>query len=1144
LSVAAFDIETVLPLTPLQHGMLFHSLLDPASANYFQQLVAVLDGDLDGAAFEAAWADLVNRHAALRAAFLWERQDSPRQAIFRRVRIPTVWLDWRDVAEGERDALLNRFLAEDRAVPFTLAQAPLMRLAVIRTAADSHILVFSHHHLILDGWSTAVMMEEVLALYAGNVQGTAAALPVAPRYTDYLTWLASRDEAATRQFWQETLLDFTEPTPLVADRRSGAAEAAAFKAFTHILPPATQRRLEDFARANRVSSAVPAMAACALALGRQAERDEVVFGVTVAGRPAELPGMERLVGLCINTIPLRVPAPRTGTLGPWLRGIQDRLAAAQPFEHAGLTEIQGWSGMPAGVPLFETILVYENYPAGAPPSDAPLTLASARIEERANYPLALVVEPQPDGLHLSLTADVNRIPADAAQRLLSQVAYLLESLAAGTDDTGIEALDLLTADERQRIVHDWNDTAADYERTATLHGLFVRQAARTPDAVALIDAAGTVTYGELERLSRRLAGRIQAADLPADRPVAVRMARDRFLVAGLLAILRSGRAYVPLVRSLPGERVATILETLSIPCVLTQAAFVDETVALLGDPTVKVLAADRPEAAPAAPVPDRSSAEDLAYVIFTSGSTGRPKGVMVRHRPAINLIEWINRNFAVGPSDRLLFVTSPAFDLSVYDLFGILAAGGSIRIASDDEVEDPERLAAILAHEPITFWDSAPAALWQLAPLLPERVEHSTLRLIFLGGDWVPLPLPDRMRAVFPGVSVVALGGATEATIWSNYHVVDRVEPDWRSIPYGRPIQNARYYILGPDLRPVPHWVPGDLFIGGECLSDGYAGEPELTAAKFIADPFVPIPDARMYRTGDRARFFPDGTMEFLGRIDGQVKIRGFRIELGEVESALARCPAVKDAVAVLHVTGSGGPAGGSEEREIVGYVVPQDGQAVDLSAVTAHLRTLLPAPMVPAYIVKLEGLPLTANGKIDRKALPAPVKQQPVTGTTTDGDMVADIVARVWAGVLGLDNVPRDADFFTLGGHSLRATSVIAQLRIAFGLDIPLALLFRHPTVRGLSAAIAALQTGGDTFATEIVPLDRSAPLPLSQAQERLWFLQRLETARSTPLCWQPGCPAGWIWTSSHRRWHRWRRGTNPFVAASPSRAGDRCRS
>jgi hypothetical protein len=588
VSVAAFDIETVLPLTPLQHGMLFHSLLDPASANYFQQLVVVLEGDLDGAAFEAAMADLISRHAALRAAFLWERQDSPRQAILRRVRMPTVRLDWSGVDTAEREVFLTRFLNEDRAVPFTLSQAPLMRLAVIRTAADSHILVFSHHHLIMDGWSTAVMMEELLALYAGRVRGTAPVLPPPPRYADYLAWLASRDEAATRQFWREALRDFTEPTPLAADRRPGAAESAAFTTFTHILAPAARRRLEDFARASRVSSAVPVMAAWALALGRQAERDEVVFGVTVAGRPAALPCMERLVGLCINTIPLRVEAPCAGKLGPWLRGVQDRLAAAQPFEHAGLTEIQGWSELPAGVPLFETILVYENYPVGAPAPDAPLTLASARIEERANYPLALVVEPQPDGLHLSLTADANRIPLDAARRLLGQVAYLLETLAAAGEETGIEALDLLTADERKRIVQDWNDTAADYERTATLHGLFVRQAARTPDAVALIDAAGAVTYGELDRLSRRLADRIEAADLPPGRPVAVRMARDRFLVAGLLAILRSGRAYVPLVRSLPGERVKDILETLSIPCVLTQAAFADETASLLGDPTMGV----------------------------------------------------------------------------------------------------------------------------------------------------------------------------------------------------------------------------------------------------------------------------------------------------------------------------------------------------------------------------------------------------------------------------------------------------------------------------------------------------------------------------------------------------------------------------
>ncbi|MCD4548747.1 amino acid adenylation domain-containing protein, partial [Burkholderia pseudomallei] len=413
---------------------------------------------------------------------------------------------------------------------------------------------------------------------------------------------------------------------------------------------------------------------------------------------------------------------------------------------------------------------------------------------------------------------------------------------------------------------------------------------------------------------------------PAGAPVAVRMLRDRHLVAALLGILRSGRAYVPLPRDLPPARVGDIVDAMSIGCVVTSAALRDETAAHLGGrPAARLVAEEIVRGAPARES-GRGGADDLAYVIFTSGSTGKPKGVMVRHRPAVNLIDWVNRRFGVGPSDRLLFVTSPAFDLSVYDIFGVLAAGGSIRIASDDEVADPERLARMLADEPVTFWDSAPAALWQLHPLLPERVDGSRLRLVFCSGDWIPLSLPERMRGCFPGATVVALGGATEATIWSNYHVVERVEPGWRSIPYGRPIQNARYYILDRALRPVPPGIPGDLYIGGECLCDGYAGQPALTAERFVPDPHAERPGARMYRTGDRARFWDDATIEFLGRDDHQVKIRGFRVELGEVEAALARHPDVRDAVAVVRAGGEGGPADGRDDRALVAYAVPKPG--------------------------------------------------------------------------------------------------------------------------------------------------------------------------------------------------------------------------
>ncbi len=1097
-------IEAVLPLTPMQHGMLFHSLLDPASAVFFQQLIAELDGALDARAFAAAWADLVDRHQSLRAAFLWERRDEPRQVVLRRAPAPIEWLDWPDLEPDAFDAKLDAYLRADRERRFDPAKAPLLRVAIVRRAPERHLMIVSHHHLILDGWSTGVLLDELQTLHAAHLHRRPAALRPAPRYAAFVERIARADRPRDDAFWRATLAGFAQPTPLVGDLRRDAATSGDYVPCDLQLDLPARRALEDAARRHRVSAAVPVLAAWAWLLGRRADVPEVVYGVTVAGRPADLPDADRLVGLCINTVPLRAAVPAQGDIGGWLRDVQERLARTQPHEHASLSAIQRASDLPAGVPLFDSLVVYENYPVAPASAGAPLRLVHARVEERANYALTLIAEPRADGLALRLIVDRTRIAMEEGRRMLGQLRVVLAGIARADARADLAGLALLTADEQRRILQDWNATQAPYERTATLHGLFARRAAQAPDAPALIDGAGTLGYGELDRLSRAVAAALDAARVPAGAPVAVRMSRDRHLVAALLGILRSGRAYVPLACNLPPARVGDIVDALSIGCVVTSAAIGDETAAHLGGRPAALLVAEEIVRGASAPgrEPERGTADDLAYVIFTSGSTGKPKGVMMRHRPVVNLIEWVNRRFGVGPSDRMLFVTSPAFDLSVYDIFGVLAAGGSIRIASDDEAADPERLARILAEEPVTFWDSAPAALWQLHPLLQERVEGSRLRLVFCSGDWIPLSLPDWMRGCFPGASVVALGGATEAAIWSNYHVVERVEPGWRSIPYGRPIQNARYYILDRALRPVPPGIPGDLYIGGECLSDGYAGEPALTAARFVADPHGDRPGARMYRTGDRARFWDDATIEFLGRDDHQVKIRGFRIELGEVEAALARHPDVQDALAVVRANGEGGPADGRDDRTLVAYAVPRPGGRAGAADLIAHLRGLLPPPMVPAHLVMLDALPVSANGKVDRHALPAPLAER----AKADGaaHLVEELVAGIWADVLGLASVPVDQDFFALGGHSLRATSVIARLRVALRRDLPLALLYRHPTVRELSAAIVA----GDARARDagdaqdphgaqegaLPRLSRDGPLPLSPAQERLWFLHRLE--------------------------------------------------
>ncbi|HEY6321984.1 MAG TPA: amino acid adenylation domain-containing protein, partial [Thermoanaerobaculia bacterium] len=662
---------------------------------------------------------------------------------------------------------------------------------------------------------------------------------------------------------------------------------------------------------------------------------------------------------------------------------------------------------------------------------------------------------------------------------------------------------------------------------AAIHQLFERQAREAPHAVAVTWPGGQWSYAELDRRANRLAHRLRALGVGPGTWVATLLDRSAAMVEALLGILKAGGAYVPLERRLPAARMVSILDTLGVSVVVTEDPHGErlrrlelqhgrlEHLVCLDHPDHPEQPWDAARRTGAAPLACRTGPQDVAYAIFTSGSTGIPKGVVVRHQAVVNLIAWLNETFAVGPADRLLFVTSLAFDLSVYDVFGILAAGGSIRVATDVELAEPASLAAVLLAEPITCWDSAPVALAQLAPWLPpapapgsvlasNRGHCPALRLVLLSGDWVPLTLPSRLRESFPGCRVVALGGATEATVWSNFFPVSGVDPRWVSIPYGRPIRNARYLVLDTLLRPCPIGAAGDLHIGGDCLASGYAGAPALTAASFVPDPFAHFADggARLYRTGDRARTWPDGTIEFLGRLDQQVKIRGFRIETGEIEAVLLRHPAVREAVAAVREDATG-------ENCLVAWVVPRGELADPVLELRPWLAASLPDYMLPAAIVPLAALPLTANGKLDRRALPAPGHAAAAAASLARRahDPVEELLGGLWCQVLGVERADPQGNFFDLGGHSLRATQLISRIRAALGVELPLRGLFEAPTLRQLAVAVtAALEQG-----TRVPPVARATrptagtagtagsagadpvEAPASYSQQRLWLLEQL---------------------------------------------------
>jgi amino acid adenylation domain-containing protein/non-ribosomal peptide synthase protein (TIGR01720 family) len=1102
--------EDLYPTSPVQQGMLFHTLQAPESGVYVVQLGLLLEADLDLAAFEDAWQQVMDRHAILRTAFVWPDGETPLQVVHARARPAWERHDWRGLAAPEQRARWAAFLAADRRRGFDVAAAPLLRLAMIRLGERRSRFLWSHHHVLLDGWSTSLLLREVFRLYEARRHGAPSRLPPPVPFREYIAWLAQQDMAAAEAFWRQNLAGFSAPTRLAVDRPARAGDGRrAVRQLT--LTAAATEALRAFAGRAGLTLSTLMHGAWSALLGRYSGEPEVLFGTVTSGRSAPLPGIAEIFGIFINTLPMRVAIPVGERLAGWLQGIQERHAEARQFEYSSLVQIQGWSEIPRGSAMFESILAFDNFPvdeAAQRQAGRELGVTEIDASEQTHYKLSVVAAV---GARWSLRVlfDAERFDVATVDRLLHQLEILLTAMRSG--EQAVDSLPLLSAAERQQL-REWNATEAE-PAAGTLAELFEASSDARPELPAVVGAdAPPLSYRAVEERANRLANLLRRLGAGPGELVAVQLERSPAMIEALLGIAKSGAAYLPLETTYPEARIRWLLERTRARAIVLGRATLELAARLAPElPHLQHLLCLEDGLLPTLPPGTRGwgpadlaaqpshrptrrvGPEDLAYIIFTSGSTGAPKGVMVRHRPAVQLIDWVNRRFAVGPGDRVLFVTSLCFDLSVYDVFGILAAGGTIRVAARGEVEDPRRLAQVLAVEPITFWDSAPAALQQLVPFLPEAAAAGGarhLRRVFLSGDWVPLSLPDQIRARFPAARVIALGGATEATVWSNFFPVAQVAPEWRSIPYGRPIDNARYYVLDGRLDPCPIGVPGDLYIAGGCLASGYAEAPELTADRFLPDPFGPA-GAVMYRTGDRARFFADGNLEFLGRLDHQVKIRGFRIELGEIEAALGQHPAVAEALAIVREDRLG-------ELLLTAYIVPRTGLSPSVAELRRHLELRLPGYMVPAAFVLLAAMPLTANGKVDRKALPAPAGRSGADFVEPQSPY-EELLAGIFAEVLAVERVGREDSFFELGGHSLLAAQLVARLREAFGVEVALASLFEQPTVAELAVAVEQALAGEATAtAPQLERLPDGEPLPLSFGQQRLWFLDQLEPGGS----------------------------------------------
>ncbi|HVG10759.1 MAG TPA: amino acid adenylation domain-containing protein [Thermoanaerobaculia bacterium] len=1046
-------IEDIYRLSPLQEGMLFESLYAPEADAYVVQVSWTLGGDLDPAALRRAWEEIVRRHAVLRTSFHWEELEQPHQVVHPQVELPWVEEDWRGVPPEE----CERRLEEDRRKGLDLQTAPLFRLRLIRVEDEVWRHVWTQHHLLLDGWSISRLLQELFIAYAAFRRGAHPVLPPSRPFREYVDWLLRRDPGEAEAFWRRELAGFVTPTALGGSTALRHDFGGRGRLDTFLDPESTAA-LTELARRHRLTLNTFVQGAWALLLARRSGEEDVVFGVVVSGRSAtELPGIETAVGPFINTIPLRARLAPGERLLPWLAGIQERQLEARRFEHSSLVEVQGWSGVPRDRPLFESLMAFEG--SLIDPSLA-VGIEDVRVlDARANHvsraPVTFVARPDGGRLHLTLTWDRQRFEPSEPGRWIGHFLTLLRGMAEDPDRT-LAGLPLLAEAERHQLSVEWNDTAIAFPSGPTLHGLFLAQAERTPDAVAIVSHDGeSITYGELAERSAGLARQLRELGVGPEVRVGVSLRRSPRQIEAILAVLQAGGAYVPLDPDDPPERREWIAADCGAALILDEGMI------------------DR---APSPAERGRAGEGALAYILYTSGTTGRPKGAMTSHRAAVNHIRWAQSAFPLAPGEGGLVKAPLGFDASVREIFWPLSMGGRLVVTKPGGERDPDHLIEMIQRKGAAVVSLVPSLL---AAVLDREIAPTRLRRITAGGEVLSVELAERCRERLPDTALSNHYGPTEtavnATAWE-------YRPGDRSIPIGRPLANVRIDVLDPWGDPVPIGAAGEVCVGGTGVGRGYVGRPDLTAERFVPDPNVR--GARRYRTGDLARWRPDGALEFLGRVDLQVKLRGIRVEPEEVEAALAACPGVRQA-AVL-----------ARDGALVAYVLPEVQDPSLPSALRAELGGRLPAFLIPSLILLVDSFPRTPSGKIDRRALARMEVQEPIAeGFEAPRTPVEEQIAEVWSEVLKRPRIGIRDDFFALGGHSILAIQVATRLREAFGVEVPLRQIFEASTLADLAREVElALRTGTGPVPPPLIPMPRDKEIPLTFSQESLWFLYQLD--------------------------------------------------
>lgn len=1029
------NLKDIYPLSPMQEGMLFHALYDKDSSAYIEQLSYRMAGDLDVGLFHRSWDELFQRHDILRTVFVHEKTSRPLQVVLKHSQVSFYFEDLRSKSPDQREERLAEYRLRERGRSFDLAQDVLLRVAVFQLEKDRYEVIRTHHHVLMDAWSSGILLKELLEIYQALREGHSPCLPEVVSYSKYIQWLEGRESDVSERYWSTYLegYDGVATIPPLRFYEGDMGYEPAELAFD--LDVKQTRQLEDLAVRYQATMSTMIKTVWGVLLGRYNNKRDVVFGSVVSGRPPQVIGVDQMVGLFINSVPVRVRSAPDDTFAGLLQRVQKESLEAGEHLYLPLAIIQGNRG------LVDHLVAFENYPLDRQLQAAMDSHAyGLKLEQiskfgHTHYNFSLAVNPG-TRLQVILMFNMRVYLREQMQRMAEHFRKIIDAILA-CPTTLIEDIDILPPEELRQITVAFNNTKAEYPDDRTIDSLFEEQSTANSDRVAIIWQDKTISYRELSEKANRTAHYLsERCNVQVEDRVAVILERSDWLVISLLGILKAGGVYVPIDPAYPKERIEFMLADSGCKVVLTDGEHLSLIPA--GPAAVDIEMLGKHSVENSLPV---TSSHNLAYVIYTSGSTGYPKGVMIEHRGFINLcMEHGEDGLEVKQNDRVLQFASPSFDASLWEIFMALLRGATLVIATREIIKGPQVFTHFLNKHRVTVATLPPSYLSTLQPS-----SLNTLRILITAGE--SARVEDALR-YSRQLTFFNAYGPSETSVCATYYKANPEISYAGRIPIGKPIRNTSIYILDMNNRPAPIGIPGEICISGLGLARGYLNNDELTTRSFVPNPFMS--GERIYRTGDLGLWRADGNIDFLGRLDDQVKIRGFRVEIGEIETVLDKHPEVEDTVVIAwgdHL----------EDKRLVAYVVANRGSRLTNSELRDYLKRKLPEYMIPSVFVMIESLPLTPSGKVDRRALPTPEASggNLKEGHVAPGTQTETILAEIWTGILKLNRIDIYDNFFEIGGHSLSATRVMSQVRSKFQVEIPLRTLFENPTIAELACII-----------------------------------------------------------------------------------------